>query len=107
MEQLSLFDSEALPDINSITEEQAVALVGERIGVKFQYSDFYNLWRAKIGKMEIDMNYGHYSFGDKRLYVGVGFTYNEPNDYCGGSAPCDKLERAIDWLKDKIRRYNG
>lgn len=106
MEQLSLFDSEELPDIGTVTEEQAAEIVGEQIGVKFSFNKFYEHWIAKMGKLELNLNYDSYAIGGK-LFLGVGYVHKEPEDYSGGGSPCDSIEEAVKYFKDKIRRYNA
>ena len=60
--QLTIFDwmPEKPPDINDISEAEAVQMVGDRLGVKFTYDSFFKDYRAKIGKIILRLSYGHF-----------------------------------------------
>lgn len=102
MQQLSIFDwMTSYPDINDISESQAVQMVGDAIGVKFEWSEFFDTWLAKVGKTRLDLKYGHFVLADNHdLYIGVGYWKEDKKE--GGGFPLESIEKAIKYFKAHI-----
>lgn len=102
--QLTIFDwmPEKPPDINDISEAEAVQTVGDRLGVKFTYDPFFKDYRAKIGKIILRLSYGHFfsEINNGALYLGADYMYGTS----GGGSPCHGIEDAVDYLNDCIEQ---
>lgn len=103
MKQLSIFDwmPEETPDINDISEAEAVRIVGERLGVDF-VKNWFGYYEAKKGKLKIELQYSHFVPGvnNGRLFLDASFSYGSG---CGGGSPCDGIEDAIKYLTGKMK----
>lgn len=102
-EQLSLFDlMQEIPDIKDIPEEEAVRIVGERIGAKFEYNPDFEEWQARISDLKMGMRYEHYfpEVQDGKLFLEVSFEFK--NHVNGGGSPCDGIDEAVEFFKDKM-----
>ena len=100
--QISIFDllEAETPNINDITEAEAVRIVGERLGVQFKYNSFFEEWQAQVGKMELSCEYSHFSEGinDGRLFLGVGWRLRTSS----GGRPCDGINETVRYFKNKL-----
>ena len=103
--QISIFDllEAETPNINDITEAEAVRIVGERIGAQFKYNSFFGEWQAQIGKMKLSCEYSHFSEGinDGRMFIGVGWSLKTS----GGSCPCYGIDEAVRYFKNRLAKY--
>lgn len=95
-----LHPSETLEDI---PEDEMVRRVGDAIGVKFTYSDFFDDYRVKVGKWTLSIEYSHYSFGDEALFIGVGIDSSKGG--CG--CPSDSIDEAVQFFLQKKERTYG
>lgn len=101
--QMTIWDflhpSETLEDI---PEEEMVRRVGDAIGVRFAYNDFFGDYRVKVGKWTLSIEYSHYSFGDGALFIGTSI-----DSTTGGcSSPRDSIDEAVEFfLRNKERTY--
>lgn len=105
--QMSIFDwmssLRAVPDINDITEAEAVRIVGDEIGVTFTYNTFFECWMGRIGKMKLSLEYDHFRLDDNHdLFLGTGYQYGTS----GGGAPCSGITEAVNWFNAKLASYN-
>ena len=102
MRQLTIFDwmPEEPPDINDIPEAEAVRMVGDRLGLKFEYDSFFKDYRAKIGKIVLRLSYGHFfpEINNGALYLGADYKYGTS----GGGSPCHGINDAVNYLKNRI-----
>ena len=104
MEQLTIFDwmpslTGPYPDINDITEAEAVQIVSGALGLKFAYSERFREWQAKKGKLKLAINYGHFDLEDNHeLFLGTSWE----SGTSGGAAPCSGIGEAIKWFKRKM-----
>ena len=102
--QLTIFDwlteLNEYPDINDVTEAEAVKIVGEQIGVVFVYNQKYEYWCGKRGKLKLTMEYDHFVPGvnNQDLFLGTGYSYGTS----GGGSPCSGIEEAISWFRRKM-----
>lgn len=99
--QMKLFEYFGAPDLSEMTEEEAVKMVGDRIGMAFTYNSRFERWEAKNGKLKLDMNYDHYDLPDSNaLFLGVGYTLGTS----GGGAPCHSIDEAVNWFEYRIEK---
>ncbi len=109
--QISIFDwmpeavpAVAFPNINDITEETAVRMVGNEIGVEFVYNELFHHWEAKVGKMKLDLEYSRFNLDNNHdLFLGAGYMFGSG----GGGRPCDSIEDAVKYFRKKIGERNG
>ena len=90
------------PDINDVSEAEAVQIIGEAIGVKFQYNELFEEWQAKVKQLTLVVHYSNYVLDDNKdrfLSLGVSNKRGE-----GGGAPRDSIEQAINWFKGRMAR---
>ena len=100
--QLNIFELIPAPDINDVTEDEAVRIVGDRLGVTFAYNEFFGDWRAKRGNMTMALSYGRFFPGvfDGRLFLGADYNITRGGGfYTGGSCPCDGIDEATEYLE--------
>lgn len=106
--QLSIFDwmpdAVETPDINSITEAEAVQIVGDRIGVQFTYNSFFDEHQGKKGKMKLGLKYDHFAPGVRNGELFLGTSYQIGTS--GGGSPCSGIDDAVKWFKEVLKR-NG
>lgn len=103
--QMTIFDflGPAYPDIRTITEAEAVRIVGDAIGVKFAWSEFFGVWIAKKGKIRLNLKYSNFNLPDNNdLFLSTGYDCK----MSGGGAPCKSIEEAIKYLKTKMEDGN-
>ena len=99
--QMIIFDYMYTPDINDISEEEAVKLVGERIGVKFTWNPVFEMWLYKKGRLRLNMNYDRFVLDDnKDLFLGVGWDYGTS----GGGSPCSGIDDAVEYFQRVLER---
>lgn len=99
--QMSIFDYLSAPDINDISEEEAVKLVGDRIGVKFTWNPVFKMWLYKKGRLRLNMNYDNFMLDDnKDLFLGVGWDCGTS----GGGSPCSGIDEAVEYFQRVIAR---
>lgn len=106
--QMTIFDflQPEFPDINTISEAEAVRIVGDALGVEFTYSEFFNEWAARKGKTRLYLNYSNFNLPDNYdLFLDAGYDRRNPC-YEGGGRPCASIEEAIKYLKSKIGGQN-
>lgn len=102
--QFTLFDLMPTPDINDVTEEEAVKIVSDRLGIEFKYNAFFKHWEGRVGKLILELDYSHYNLsGNHGLFLGVGYRYGTS----GGGCPCDGIDEAVDWCRWQIERWIG
>lgn len=100
-EQMTIFDLMPVPDINDIPEDEAVRIVGQRIGVNFTWNPLFEEWQGHIGKMELSMNYSHFVLDDNRdLFLGVGYLFGTE----AGGAPSSGIDDAVKYFKKRINK---
>lgn len=103
--QISIFDwmPELLPKyppITDITEEEAVQIVGDAIGVRFIWDSKFREYFGKVGKLKLTVRYGHYQLDDNHdLFISIGWNCGTS----GGGAPMGSIEEAIDYFRRTIR----
>lgn len=102
--QFTLFDLMPTPDINDVTEEEAVKIVGDRLGIEFKYNAFFKHWEGRVGKLVLSLNYSHFVLDDNHnLFLAVDYRHGTS----GGGCPCDGIDEAVDWCRWQIERWNG
>lgn len=102
--QMSIFDflPSTTPDINDITEAEAVRLVGEQLGVKFTYNAFFDQWQAKKGRARMGLSYDHFDgVFDNVLFLGT----NIDIETSGAAAPCSGIDEAVNWFKTYLEKW--
>ena len=106
-EQLNLFWLIESPDINDIPEEQAVRIVGDRLGIRFKYNTFFERYEAKKGKMTMALSYGRFfpEVFDGRLFLGADYQITNSGGFTGGSSPCDGIDEATRYLERAMREW--
>lgn len=107
MHQMTIFDMirDEYPQLELMTEQEAVGHVGKALGLTFRHNDFLDQWECKVGSKTLDVSYSHYNMiGDMngKLFISVGCEDRKTKE--GAGAPRDTLEEAIEWLR---RRING
>ena len=104
--QLSIFDfmdNNELPDFNTISEAETAKIIGDAIGVTFQYDKFFSDYRAKVGKCTLTCHYSHYNgVRDDRMFISVGWSNDADKSGCG--SPTDSIEEAIKFFKRYMNR---
>ena len=109
--QMTIFDFLQLdqreyPDINTISEAEAVRIVGDALGVEFVWSEFFQTWQAVKRKVEMTLNYAHYDLIDNHdLFLSAG--YDCKAKHCGGGAPCSGIREAIAYLERKVEEVKN
>ena len=104
--QLTIFDWMPVdyPDIEDVTEAELAQIIGDAIGVRFVYKDFFGNWQAKRGKMNLDFEISNYQLADNHnRFIGCGYSIGTS----GGGAPRDSVEDAIKWFKMILDRDGG
>ena len=104
-EQISIYSLLPTPDINDISEAEAVQIVGERLGVRFSYNDFFERWEGKRGRITMALSYSHYfpDIFEGRLFLGADYHYGDG----GGSSPCDGIDEAVEYLHGALTRWEA
>lgn len=105
-EQMNIFQLMTAPDINDCSEEEAVEIIGNRLGVKFIWNEFFDRWQGRKGKMELALRYSHFfpDVFDGRLFLGADYWI----EHGGGSCPCDSIDEATEYFEKAIARWmNG
>jgi hypothetical protein len=103
---MTIFDflGPAYPDIKTITEAEAVRIVGDALGVEFTYSEFFNEWVARKGKTRLNLKYSNFNLPDNHdLFLGAGYAYRTG----GGGRPCDSIKEAIAYLERKVEEVKN
>lgn len=103
-EQMSIFDflPSSTPDINDITEAEAVKLVGEQLGVKFIYNAFFEQWEAKKGRAKMGLTYDHFNgVHNNALFLGTHIDIGT----AGAGAPCSGIDDAVKWFKTHLEKW--
>lgn len=102
--QLSIFDLfPEYPDFNTVSEEKCVSIIGDVLGLKFSYSVRFGVWKARIGCIDLSVNYSTY-MGSETRFISVG--YDNRRDHSGGGAPCDSIDEAIRYFRKCIEKGN-
>ena len=116
--QLSIFDwmkdfdpakeakqAAGIPELEKINEEEAARIIGARIGVNFVYDPSFGEYKAKVGKITLNMNYDNYdeSVHDGRRMISVGYS----GKHFGGGSPTDSIDEAVECLKSYIESAAG
>lgn len=92
------------PDINDISEAEAVQMVGNAIGLTFVYNDFFEQWQAKKEKMKLRLKYDHFCLDDNQyLFLATYYQYGTR----GGGSPCSGIEGAIKYFRGIFDKYSG
>ena len=102
--QLTIFDllPQSTPNINDISEEEAVRIVGERLGIVFVRNPKSEQWEGKNGKLKLSLEYDHFCLDDNQdLFLGAGYTFGTS----GGGSPCSGIDGAVKYLKAKLEKY--
>lgn len=105
-EQLTIFDflqpdQSEYPDINTISEAEAVRIVGDALGVRFAWSEFFQTWQAVKSKVKMTLNYAHFNLIDNHdLFLSAGYYCKAK--HCGGGAPCRGIREAIAYLERRV-----
>lgn len=106
--QMTIFDflqpdQSEYPDINTISEAEAVRIVGDALGVEFVWSEFFQTWQAVKRKVKLTLDYDHFDLIDNHdLFLNVGYDCKMG----GGGAPCESIEEAIKYLKTRVEDEN-
>lgn len=103
--QMSIYDwlgslQEIYPDINSISEAEAVQIVSEKTGIPFKYRDDFWGWQAKQGKSTIRLKYNNFSVGNHERFFGLDASTNIEGIGC----PCSGIEEVIKRVEAWIER---
>lgn len=104
--QMTIFDLMPLdyPSIEDVTEEELAQIIGDALGVRFVYMEFFDNWQAKTKKMRLDFEISNYQLADNHnKFIGCGYTLGTS----GGGAPRDSVEDAIKWFKMILEREGG
>lgn len=108
--QMTIFDflKPTYPDdLNTLPEEEMVRIVGEALGIKFNYDDFFESYKYKKGIVTLTIGYSNYSLPDNTArFIGCGYDWALANDRQGGGRPCDSIEEAVNYLQ-RHRREDG
>lgn len=101
--QITIFDwfRPAAPDINDITEAEAVRQVGDMIGVVFSYNDRFNQWQARVGNLKLSLSYRRFNLDNNTdLFLDAGYDYYKG----GGGSPCSGIESAVKYFERVMER---
>ena len=114
MRQIDIFDilepegeHEYLSDLNfrTMKVEEIVALLGDRLGLKFTFNDLFNEYQVKAGKRTLCVHLSHYyADGDKAgaLFISCGWH----DKTSGAGVPCDSLSEAYEFLHNAKKGAN-
>ena len=83
--------------LEMLPEEDMIAKLERRTGIKFTYRDDFWGWEYKKKGYVIRVEYGRYEIGDCNRFIGCSMDWN----HGGSSCPCDSLKEAV----DRINRY--
>lgn len=103
-EQMTIFDwlpslTQPYPDINDISEVEAVQIVSDAIGLRFAYNERLRQWQAKKGKLKLSMYYSHFLLDDNHdLFLAADWQCGTS----GGGSPCSGITQAIKWFRERI-----
>ena len=89
--QMSMFDS-----LEMLPEEDMIAKLERRTGIKFKYRDDFWGWEWKKKGCTIRVEYSRY-FGEEERFISCSLDYKNG----GSSCPCDSIDEAV----DRINRY--
>lgn len=104
--QLTIFDWMPVdyPDIEDVTEAELAQIIGDAIGFKFVYMDYFDEWQAKAKKMRLDLKISQYNLtNNHNKFIGCGYSKRTS----GGGAPMDSIADAITWFKMILEREDG
>lgn len=105
--QISLFDwmpqpVRPFPDINMITEEEAVRIIGQELNVQFTWDARLRYWKSRMGRLRLSLEYDHFNLPDNHdLFIGTGYEIGTS----GGGAPCSGIAEAVKYFQHQIDRY--
>lgn len=101
--QMSIFDLMVSKDFPE-TEEEMARQVGLAVGLKFEYSEFYERWIAKKKGIKYELYYGQFVPGvnDGKQYIGLDVTYPSLG---GFGCPCDGIEHVIWSIKRTMKAH--
>lgn len=106
--QMTIFDfiqpnQREYPDINTISEAEAIQIVGDALGVRFVWSESFHEWQAVKRKVKLTLNYDHFDLIDNHdLFLSAGYDCKMG----GGGAPCKSIEEAIKYLNARAEDEN-
>lgn len=102
-EQLSLFDIEGYPDFRGLSLTEITQVIGDALGVKLE--EYKGRARAQLGKLEISVCLSKYtsSVQNGEPHISAWWDYRG-NGYEGGGAPCDSIEKAVEFLRSAMIR---
>lgn len=102
--QMTIWDYLPAENLEDIPEDVMARRIGDAIGVTFTWDDFFEEYRAKVGKWILSVNYSRY-FANVDDNEGRGARFiscDYQSNRSGKSAPRDSIKEAIEWfLKNK------
>lgn len=103
MDQITIYDlledDPIVSDFLGMTIEEIAGYIGEKIGLTFEYNSFFDEYQARYKGIIFDLNLSTYS-ATGIPFISVG--YENKKEHSGGGRPCDSIEEAIRYFKNKI-----
>lgn len=96
--QMSIFDS-----LEMLPEEDMIAKLERRTGIKFKYIDEFWGWEYKKKGYTIRVEYSRYQIGDYNKFIGCSLDYK----HGGSSCPCDSINEAADKIIKYLKEIEG
>lgn len=111
--QMTIFDyleEEPAPDFKTMTDEAIAEYIGQKLGVRFQWSQIFEEYTAKVpgsyrGKrvnMMLSVHTSTYNLKDDakngQHFISCDISYNGG----GAGSPCDSLEEAVRFFRKQI-----
>ena len=100
MYQMTIWDYMNQESLEDIPEDVMARRIGDAIGVTFTWDDFFEDYRAKVGKWILSVNYSRY-FANVDDNEGRGARFiscDYQSNRSGKSAPLDSIKEAIEWF---------
>lgn len=99
---MTIWDYMHEESLEDIPEDVMARRIGDAIGVMFTWDDFFEEYRAKVGKWILSVNYSRYYVDDNEGRGARFISCDYQSNHSGKAAPCDSVEEAIGWfLKNK------
>lgn len=101
--QMTIFDYLGEQELENMTEEEMVAEVGARLGLKFTLNPNYHEYICKYKGRTCTVSFDNYNTGDDRQgkrFISAGYETKTG----GTSGPRDSVDEAVRWF---FKRMEG